>query len=177
MPSTPMDLFDRDFPGHYLRLISQVRVSVAALVPPGLAIRATLANSGISRVAVIDDSGVFQPLIVQRDPQMIALSSPSNSNGMFQLTQMSQPNLFQPFEDLGVDTTWEFTMPKAANPFDYSTVADVQIFIDYTAFYNAQYSQQIVQQLSRSLTADRAYSFKQQFLHSIFNRQKFFKPN
>src|SRR3712207_7849693 len=28
---TPMTLFDRDFPGHYLRLIKRVRISVIAL--------------------------------------------------------------------------------------------------------------------------------------------------
>ena len=32
--STPMSLFDQDFPGHYLRLIQQVSVSVIALIPP-----------------------------------------------------------------------------------------------------------------------------------------------
>jgi len=31
--ATPMDLFDRDFPGHYLRLIKRVRTSVIALAP------------------------------------------------------------------------------------------------------------------------------------------------
>jgi len=30
-----------------------------------------------------------------------------------------------PFESMGVDTTWEFQMPKAANQFDYRTIADV----------------------------------------------------
>jgi hypothetical protein len=32
--ATPMTLFDTDFPGHYLRLIRQVRTSVVALIPP-----------------------------------------------------------------------------------------------------------------------------------------------
>ena len=48
--ATAMALFDRDFPGHYLRLIKRVRASVIALVPPTLGIRATLIGAGISRV-------------------------------------------------------------------------------------------------------------------------------
>jgi hypothetical protein len=161
--STPMDLYDRDFPGQYLRLISQVRVSVIALTAPALGISATLANSGISRVVVKDTSGNFQGVIVQRSPQLIALSSPNNSTGLFPLTTSSQSALLLPFEDLGVDTTWEFTMPKAANAFDYSTIADVQISIDYTALHSPDYGLQVVQQLDPATSADRAYSFKQQF--------------
>ena len=45
--TTPMEAFDRDFPGHYLRLIQRVRVSVIALVPTTEGIRATLSNTGI----------------------------------------------------------------------------------------------------------------------------------
>jgi hypothetical protein len=161
--STPTDVFGRDFPGHYLRLISQVRASVVALVPPSLGINATLANSGISRVVLQNGTGNFDAVVVQRDPQLIALSSPNNSTGLFPLTTSSQSTLLLPFEDLGVDTSWEFTMPKAANPFDYSTIADVQISIDYTALDSPDYRLQIIQQLDRSMSADRAYSFAQQF--------------
>ena len=34
--ATPMELFDRDFPGHYLRLIKRVRTAIIALIPPPL---------------------------------------------------------------------------------------------------------------------------------------------
>jgi hypothetical protein len=54
-------------------------------------------------------------------------------------------------------------MPKAANPFDYSTIADVQLSIDYTALDSPDYRLQVIQQLDQSLSADRAYSFQQQF--------------
>ena len=61
---TPMELFDRDFPGHYLRLIRRVRVSVIALVPPTRGLRATLSASGISRVVAGGDS--FETIQVRR---------------------------------------------------------------------------------------------------------------
>ena len=50
--ATPMELFDREFPGHYLRLLRRVRTSVIALVPPSQGIRATLGYRGPSRVVI-----------------------------------------------------------------------------------------------------------------------------
>ena len=44
--ATPQELFDREFPGHYLRLIKRVRVSVVALLPPLRGVRATLGPQG-----------------------------------------------------------------------------------------------------------------------------------
>jgi Tc toxin complex TcA C-terminal TcB-binding domain len=161
--ATPMSLFDQDFPGHYVRLIKQVQVSVIALIPPSQGIRATLANHGISRVIIMNESGAFQSAIVQRDPQSVALSSPLNATGLFDLTTSSQSGMLLPFEDLGVDTSWEFVMPKAANPFDYTTVADVLLSINYTALDSQEYRLQVIQQLDQSVSADRAYSFQQQF--------------
>jgi hypothetical protein len=161
--STPMSLFDQGRPGNYLRLITQVRVSMQALIPPGLGICATLANSGISRVIVRDQFGNFSPVLVCRDPQQIAVSSPSSSTGLFALSATTQQALLQPFEDLGVDTQWEFRLPKAANPFDYSTIADIQVEIDYTALDSPDYRLAVQKQMGSSLSADRAYSFAQQF--------------
>lgn len=54
--TTPMEMFDRDSPGHYLRLIRRVRTSVNALVPTTEGIRATFSNTGISRVIIGGDS-------------------------------------------------------------------------------------------------------------------------
>ena len=65
--ATPMALFDADFPGHYLRLIRQVRTSLVALVPPDRGIRATLYSNGISRV-VTGPGRRFQDVIVRHDP-------------------------------------------------------------------------------------------------------------
>jgi hypothetical protein len=73
-----------------------------------------------------------------------------------------------PFEANGVDTTWEFSMPKAANPFDFDTIADVLITIEYTALNSFDYRQQVIQQLDRNISADRAFSFRQQFADAWF---------
>lgn len=70
----PMNLFDRDFPGHYLRLIKRVRTSVIALVPPIEGIKAVLTNTGLTRVVI--GGQIFQEVVVRRQPESIALCSP-----------------------------------------------------------------------------------------------------
>ena len=81
--ATPMELFDRDFPGHYLRLIKRVRTSVIALIPPNQGIRATLSSTGLSRVVIGGD--IFQTVSLRRGPETMALSSPINATGLFDL--------------------------------------------------------------------------------------------
>jgi hypothetical protein len=152
-----MEMFDRDFPGHYLRLIRTFRTSVIALVPPTQGIYATLTNSGMSRVVIGGD--IFQTIIVRRDPDSVALTSPINASGLFELQAQPSEMLF-PFEGNGVDTTWEFRMPRASNLFDYTTIADVLLTIDYTALDSYDYRQQVMQTLKPTLSLERPFSFR-----------------
>jgi hypothetical protein len=131
---------------------------VIALIPPAQGIRATLTCGGVSRVVIGPD--VFQTVRVRRDPELVALSSPMNASGVFELEP--QPDLLLPFEGRGVDNVWEFRMPKAANQLDYTAIADVLMTIDYTALHSDDYRQQVVQSLGQNLSADRPFSFRNQ---------------
>jgi hypothetical protein len=91
----------------------------------------------------------------------VALTSPSNATGLFELE--SQSEMLLPFEGLGVDTVWEFGLPKAANLFDYSTIADVIITIEYTALNSYDYRQQVIDTLPSKVSANRPFSFRHQF--------------
>ncbi len=51
-------------------------------------------------------------------------------------------------------------MPKAANLFDYRTIADVLLTIEYTALSSADYRQQVIERLNPSISADRPFSFR-----------------
>jgi hypothetical protein len=157
-----MDWFDQDFPGHYQRLIRQVHVSVVALVPPNRGIRATLASSGISRVTT-GNNGSFSDVILRRDPDAIALTSPLSATGVFQVDL--QPDMLLPFEGSGVCTSWDFIMPLAANPFDFSSISDVLITIDYTALSDVGYRTQVVAALNGDLTrrSDCVFSLARDF--------------
>jgi hypothetical protein len=158
---TPMEMFDRDFPGHYLRLIKRVRISVIALVPAVAGIKATLSSTGISRV-VTSANGMFHSVEARRATESIALTSPRDATGLFELNPLTSEMLL-PFEGLGVDTAWEFRMPRAANRFDYRTIADVLITIEYTALDSPDYKQQVIRSLDPNLSADRPFSFRHQF--------------
>jgi hypothetical protein len=151
-----MELFDRAFPGHYLRLIKRVRVSVVALIPPVQGIRATLSTSGISRVVV--GGQAFEAVVIRRDPELIAFTSPTNATGTMELDPESK--MLLPFEAMGVETTWELELPKAANRFDYQTIADVLLTTEYTALHNSDYRQQVIRSLNPLVRGERAWSFR-----------------
>ncbi|MCM2423674.1 neuraminidase-like domain-containing protein [Streptomyces sp. RKAG293] len=160
--ATPMSLFDRDFPGQFCRMISQVRLSIAGLFPPDRGVRATLASNGISRVTTRQDSG-FKDIIVRHDPGLVALTSPVNASGVFELD--AQADMLRPFESSGVDTTWELQLPPAANPIDFAAIADVMLTIDYTALYDDGYRSQLITRFNGAWErgSDRVFSLATDF--------------
>ncbi|MEU5323661.1 neuraminidase-like domain-containing protein [Streptomyces sp. NPDC021056] len=157
--ATPMELFDRRFPGHYLRLVRRVRTSVIALVPPAQGIRATLATTGTSRVVI--GGPAFSTVRIQRGPESVALTAPIDASGVFELDP--QPDLLVPFEGIGVDTTWELRLPKPANPIDYGAIADVLVAIDYSALDSVDHRRHVLQRLDPRVRADRPFSFRRDF--------------
>ena len=160
--ATTLEAFDRDFPGHYLRLIKRVRVSVIALIPPIESIKAALSLTGPSRVITADPSGAaFTETVISRLPESVALSSPQNASGVFELVE--QPDMMLPFEGSGVATTWIFEMPKAANSFDYSTIADVLLTLEYTALDSDVLRRRVIQEMSPQVSAERVFSLRRQF--------------
>jgi hypothetical protein len=164
--STPMALFDQDFPGHYLRLIKRVRTSVLALIPPVDGIKATFSSSGISRV-VIEDGGTFKVVETIRPPESVALTSARDATGLFELIPQPQDRLF-PFEGMGVDASWELQIPKAANQFNYQTLVEVLITVEYTALNSSDHRAQVIKQLDRSISADRPFSFRNEFADQFY---------
>jgi len=154
---TTHELFDRDYPGHYLRLIKKVNVTVIALNSPIKGIRATLTNGGVSRVWT--GGTLFQERVINRYPEQIALSGGVSDYGVFQL--QGEGEFLHPFEGTGVDTQWEFRMEKAANPFDFGSIADVLITIEYEAMNSFLWRNTVVQRLnSEDAAAALAISMK-----------------
>jgi hypothetical protein len=163
--ATPMELFDRDFPGHYLRLIKRVRVSVFALVPPAEGIKATLSGSSTSRV--IRGPQPFEEATIVRDPESVALSGTINATGLFELQE--QGEMLLPFEGSGVASSWELSMPKAANRFDFNTIADIFFTVDYTAYEDSIYKAEVVERLGTSVSLMRPFSLRTQFADAWYD--------
>lgn len=124
---------------------------------PDRGIRATLYSNGISRVGTGRD-GTFGDVLVRHDPTVVALTSPVNATGVFELDV--QADMLLPFEGSVVDTTWELRLPPAANPFDLRNVMDVMITVDYTALHDETYRGQLVTVLNgdRQRGADGVFS-------------------
>ncbi|NHZ79374.1 hypothetical protein F2P44_08805 [Massilia sp. CCM 8695] len=154
--STPMQWFDEGFPGHYMRLLKRARISVAALIPPGQGIRATLTNGGLSRVVTAEPG--FPTVVVRQDPQSVALTSPVAATGVFELD--AQPDMLYPFEGTGVDTTWYFELPPAANPFAFDTLAEVVLTVDYSALMSYELRDRVIKKLPRRWSGDLTYSVR-----------------
>jgi hypothetical protein len=138
---TSSEWFDRQFPGHYLRLIRRVRLSVIALIPPTNGIRATLAQSGPSYVMI--GGPPFSRVKLRGGTfDEVALSSPFSDTGVFELDP--QPQLRFPFEGSGLDTRWTLRLPRAANPFDFQTLGDVLMTVEYTALNDTDLRSQVI---------------------------------
>jgi len=157
--ATTLDMFDQEFPGHYLRLIKRIRVSLIALVSPVRGVRATLSASGLSRVIVAGDE--FSPVTLSRSPEAIAFTSALNATGLFDLEPDN--GLLLPFEGMGIDAVWQLELPKPANPFDYRTIADVLLTIEYTALNSYEYRQQVLRGQVQGFSGDRAFSVREEF--------------
>jgi hypothetical protein len=156
--ATPTRLFDRDFPGHFLRLIKRVRVSII-VAPPTDGIHATLSTTGVSRVVQGPD---FETVMLARGPESIALTSANSATGSFEPD--SQPDLLVPFENMGVDTAWQLSMPKPANQFDFDTIADVLLTLEYTALDSPLHREGVLGSLDRNVTFQRILSFRNELV-------------
>lgn len=162
---TSMSMFDQGFPGHYLRLIKRIRISIIALVPPLQGIRATLSSTGISRVVTGGD--IFRETEIQRLSDMIVFTSPSNATGLFEMQPESE--MLLPFETMGVDSSWELCLPKASNHFNFDSIADVIFTMEYTSLHSYDYQRQVIEKLDRNFSAERPYSIKQDFPDLWYN--------
>ena len=110
-------LFDYDFPGHYLRLINGVKVSVVGLIPVYDNIKATL-TTGNTSYTVINANNTFQRIPIRRlETEQVALTGASRATGVFEF-QQQQGELLNPFEGTGIESHWEFKMPRFSNRMD-----------------------------------------------------------
>jgi hypothetical protein len=135
----PEVLFDLDHPGHYLRRIRSVRITIPAVVGPYTSLGASLQL--LSHKTRVDKAtGGYAEDPVGEDTrfrygtgagQSIATSTAMSDGGLFNLDFKDERYL--PFEYTGAISTWKLELPGEVRQFDYRTIEDVVIHIDYTA--------------------------------------------
>jgi hypothetical protein len=141
----PEWLFDLDTPGHYLRRIKSVSVSIPSVVGPftSVSCKLTLLKSEVRHDQTATPpppSTTYQRSTSGDDPRFtdyygaseaIVTSSGNGDSGLFE-TQLRDER-FLPFEGSGVISRWRLELPGEYPQFDYSTISDVVISIRYTA--------------------------------------------
>jgi len=135
----PEEFFDADYPGHYFRRLRNVTLTIPCVAGPHTPIncRLTLDNSRIRVDPVKTEPYADQgstDMRFRRDlvpGSSIATSTARNDAGVFEVS-FNGPR-YLPFEGAGADSTWTISLPKENNSFDFDTITDVVLRLDYTA--------------------------------------------
>lgn len=122
--------YDLDFPGHYLRRIKSVSISIPCIAGPYTTIASKLTLTGNSIQKDPADAAVEE---VHTAIEAIATSTGQNDSGMFELNFRDERYI--PFENVGAVSSWTLDMmdEKSLRQFDYETITDVIIHVRYTA--------------------------------------------
>lgn len=146
--SLPEELFDLDFQGHYFRRIKAVSLSIPCIAGPMTTISCSLRlvkntvriNTSMSedgKYEHMNDEGIWIDDDRFRSSnvpvQAIAVSHAQNDTGLFELNFRDERYL--PFEGGGVISEWkiELTADEDLRQFDYNTISDVVMHLNYTA--------------------------------------------
>lgn len=137
--SLPEWLFDRDCPGHYMRRLKSVAVSIPSVVGPYTSLNCTLSllRSAIRTSTSVTDgyarTGADDERFVDYfgQVQSIVTSGGSADSGLFEANL--NDSRFLPFEGSGAISTWSLALPEDLRGFDYATISDVILHVRYTA--------------------------------------------
>ncbi|EJM22020.1 hypothetical protein PMI21_00202 [Pseudomonas sp. GM18] len=122
-------LFDHDYPGHCLRRIRNLSISLPAILGPYEDIRATLTQTSSEVVMPGSDKTVMKSL---RANQHIALSTGIDDSGLFTLN--FQDERYLPFEYTGAVSKWKLSFPNhTAQKSMLESLTDIIIHVQYTA--------------------------------------------
>ncbi|MBO4968837.1 MAG: phage tail tape measure protein, partial [Pseudomonas sp.] len=123
-------LYEADYPGHYLRRIKSISVSLPATLGPYQDIRATLSQTR-NQIQRSQNSGdVLDDLRVN---EQVALSTGLNDSGLFTLN-FDTDQRYLPFEYTGAVSRWRLAFPNpAAQSAMLNSLSDIIVHVRYTA--------------------------------------------
>jgi hypothetical protein len=137
----PEVFYDFDLPGHFMRRIKSVSVTVPCVSGPYTGVNGTLtllkssfrrsptAAGGYARRddGAEPDARFFDDF---RSIQSVVTSSAQNDAGLFEVNLRDERYL--PFEGAGAISSWRLELPEF-RAFDYETITDVILHVRYTA--------------------------------------------
>lgn len=127
----PEPWFDLDVPGHYLRRLKGVSVSIPCTAGPYGEVYAklTLLSSQVRREAKIGSGGLVSD---GGFVESILTSGGQDASGLFQF-DFNDPR-YLPFERRGAVSTWRLEFPNPDYPsFDWQSITDAIIHLRFTA--------------------------------------------
>ncbi|MCJ1435922.1 putative Insecticidal toxin complex protein TccB2 [Xylographa pallens] len=139
----PEVLFDYDFPGHYCRWIKSVSATIPCVVGPYTSVACTLRllEHGY-RLRQKQNGADYYPIgslnsdlryHTDKIPiSAVALSSSFQDTGTFEM-DFAAGERYGPFEGAGVVSQWSLELPTKTRQFDYHTISDVVIHVNYTS--------------------------------------------
>jgi hypothetical protein len=140
MSSVPESFFDADYPGHYMRRIKSVALTIPCVIGPytSLNCRLTLLTNK-TRTSSDPGDQYFEDMEGGDDRfvnnfaavQSIATSHGLNDAGLFEVNFRDERYL--PFEGAGVISRWRLEMPKENNAFEFEKISDVVFQFKYVA--------------------------------------------
>lgn len=139
--AVPEVLFDMDHPGHYMRRIKSVALTVPCVIGPYTSLNSTLRllEHKFRINAIAKDKSDYVERIEETDDRFstvnvpitsIAVSTGQNDSGVFELNFRDERYI--PFEGAGAISKWRIELPEFRQ-FDYDTISDVILHMRYTA--------------------------------------------
>ncbi|KAK0907467.1 hypothetical protein LTR91_021991 [Friedmanniomyces endolithicus] len=156
----PETLFDMDFPGHYMRRIRSVSVTIPCLVGPYTTVNATLtllssklrvkpAQGSDDYAGQTGSGGLDSRFVTGNTPiSSIAVCNAQNDAGAFQLDFGEETLRYLPFEGAGTISKWRLELPpyRDFRQFAYDTITDVILQMRYTSIDGGMTHRQMAQQ-------------------------------
>jgi hypothetical protein len=134
----PEWLYDMDYPGHHLRRIKSVSISIPCVSGPYTTISCKLSllnskfrKSGIATGAYVENENPGNFTAQRGSIQSIATSHAQSDSGLFEFSFRDERYL--PFEGAGAISTWKIELPAVYAQFDYNSISDVILHINYTS--------------------------------------------
>ncbi len=135
----PEALFDLDYPGQYMRRIKSVQVTIPCVTGPHTNLNGKLTlMENKWRKDMTDSAGNYAEVASDERFEYstggkvsIATSSGQSDSGLFQMN--FQDERYLPFEGAGAISVWKFELPETFRSFDYSSISDLILSMNYTA--------------------------------------------
>jgi len=171
-------LYDMDYPGHYMRRIKSVAITIPAVTGPYTSLNAVLTMlTNETRISGVLRGGKFERDVENDDErfvtdfapiQAIVTSTGQNDSGLFEAGLNDERYL--PFEGAGAASRWRIELDPDCNRFDLETITDIVLHIRYTARDGGQLLAQRAKEHWKKVVADaesaplsRLFSMRHEF--------------